>query len=399
LLKLIFHDRPFKVENADLVGVFGDPNILNAKISVIQDVYRIFRAKKLATLPIPDNMICPLSKHLFYHPVSASDGNTYELEEILRFIQLHGDRAWPASPGPSGSLPLPNATLVHNLNLRSEVYQFRQDHGLWQARMVEIPVANQPEATAAPARAARAPPAPRQTFQPQVSIADIMRMTPAPRLPELFKLDGFLNTITMAGLNLLLQHLTTTNGDFAHNTSKGTMIVWVVADQRALSMDFIVPFIDSSDWLGCIEKAGLNLILRTLGLQSGNQDEGKDSKIRRVLNTLPLKITVQDRYGSHVVEVKRSDSVQKFYADTLIARSMLKIDGTPLVYLNGPLSFYAIRHGSVIQNQIRAEVQPPPVVLPAAAAAASSGYNPNLDCLNNICIFVVRMYFANNAKI
>jgi hypothetical protein len=187
--------------------------------------------------------------------------------------------------------------------------------------------------------------------------------------------------------------------DFMRSLSKGSMIAQVMEVNQIHVLDQLVNLIDCSVLLSTIQIAGLNLILRTLGLPFGNQDEGKDSKIRRVLNTLPLKITVQDRYGSHVVEVKRSDSVQKFYADTLIARSMLKIDGTPLVYLNGPLSFYAIRHGSVIQNQIRAEVQPPPVVLPAAAAAASSGYNPNLDCLNNICIFVVRMYFANNAKI
>ena len=84
-------------------------------------------------------------------------------------------------------------------------------------------------------------------------MAAISQMRPFPTLPEIFKLDGFLDTITMAGLNMLLRYLTGDDRDFSSNTSKGTMIGWVIADQGDLRADLSMPFIDNVVFLDHIE--------------------------------------------------------------------------------------------------------------------------------------------------
>ena len=356
MLKLIFHSCTFKVENE---------RILNAKVNTIQIAFKKYLAAKHARVAAltPKRMTCPISLSLFENPVVASDGNTYEYYSIHRVLNHQRDARFPMT-GPLG-VPLLNKTLVANLSMRSEVMEFRELHKLAVPQVLAIPAQHVGVHTPAPV-----PQALRQGFQPQTPLSQIFQMV-NPSLPEMFKIDGFLNTITMAGLNLLLQHVTSTTRDFLPGNNKGELIGWALADGTELTMAFMVPFVDNSAWLGCVQIAGLNVLLRSLELTRGNQDESKDSKIYRIRNTLPLKITIEDRYGSHEMVVKRSDTVQKLYAETLLARSMLKIDGTPIAYMYAPLSHCSIKYGSVIENQIRAEVLPP--------AVAASGSNDIQD--------------------
>jgi hypothetical protein len=38
--------------------------------------------------PVPDIFLCPISQQIMYNPVTATDGNTYEKEEIERIIKF-----------------------------------------------------------------------------------------------------------------------------------------------------------------------------------------------------------------------------------------------------------------------------------------------------------------------
>ena len=37
---------------------------------------------------IENDLCCPISLHIFYHPVIASDGNTYEYQIIKKLLTL-----------------------------------------------------------------------------------------------------------------------------------------------------------------------------------------------------------------------------------------------------------------------------------------------------------------------
>jgi hypothetical protein len=210
LLKLIFHDRTFKADDEanSQQRLFGDPNILGSYATKIQSALRSYLQAKHARVAAltPKRMTCPITLSLLENPVVASDGNTYEYDCINRL--LTSVARFPTT-GPLG-VPLLNKSLVANLSMRSEVMEFRELHKLVIPKVLAIPALQGPVHAPAP----RAPPAPRQYFQPQVSMAAISQMRPFPTLSELFKIDGFLDCITMAGLNMLLRYLT--GDDRAH---------------------------------------------------------------------------------------------------------------------------------------------------------------------------------------
>ena len=93
----------------------------------IQKAIKEFLRKKHENLDLvtPSNFKCPITLELFEHPVVASDGNTYEYTAILRILRQHTMKS------PLTGQRLESKTLVPNLNLRSEVMEFRQHRRLW----------------------------------------------------------------------------------------------------------------------------------------------------------------------------------------------------------------------------------------------------------------------------
>jgi hypothetical protein len=193
LLKLIFHDRTFKAgdDANSQQSLFGDDDansqqlLLGSYATKIQSALRSYLQAKHARVAAltPKRMTCPITLSLLENPVVASDGNTYEYDCINRL--LTSVARFPTT-GPLG-VPLLNKSLVANLSMRSEVMEFRELHKLVIPKVLAIPALQGPVHAPAP----RAPPAPRQYFQPQVSMAAISQMRPFPTLSELFKIDGF----------------------------------------------------------------------------------------------------------------------------------------------------------------------------------------------------------------
>ena len=220
-----------------------------------------------------------------------------------------------------------------------------------------------PIAAPAPKPKAKANPTPRAAptqFQPQTSLSTLSRTRP--NLTQLFQTDGFLNTMTMDGMNVLLQKLTGNfDEDFMRNRCKGTMIAKVMEVNQINVLDQLVPLIDSLALLSTIQNAGLDLILRCLGLSNAGD---KDAKIRTILRFLPLNIYVQDVHGSHGMIVQRNHTGTQFAAEVLMSSSTLKV-GDDVMQLMHSLGMYNIQSGTVITNENL------PLLMPQAAASST----------------------------
>ena len=123
----------------------------------IQKAIREFLRKKHEKVVIPQNFKCPITMDLFRNPVVTSDGHTYEYGEILKVINT-------TMRSPMTGQTLPNKNIVPNLNLRSEVMEFRQQNKFHVP--TELPVIRQEVSTSpsgfaptqlAPRRARTAP--------------------------------------------------------------------------------------------------------------------------------------------------------------------------------------------------------------------------------------------------
>ena len=96
---------------------------LGCMVKKIQRAIKTFLRKKHENLVIPMNYKCPITLELFVDPVVAQDGNTYEHEAILRVLAT-------TMKSPLTGQRFANKTLVSNLNLRSEIMEFRQRNKL-----------------------------------------------------------------------------------------------------------------------------------------------------------------------------------------------------------------------------------------------------------------------------
>ena len=101
---------------------------------------------KETALAHPKHMLCPLSCGLFQDPVVAMDGVTYEHRDIRHYFENKPDSG--PFMGPVGR-EMPSKYLVPNLNLRSEVIEYRIANQLpqlwcvpWQPR--KAPARQQP---------------------------------------------------------------------------------------------------------------------------------------------------------------------------------------------------------------------------------------------------------------
>jgi hypothetical protein len=287
---------------------------------------------------------CPISRELFKVPVLCiADSITYDFTSFQSLLSSQYQR------GATG-ISIGGSQCTLNRALFSQVNAYREENGLETFSVPPVLLAGIWPARATPAaqpRQTRAPPAPRATYQPQTSISDIMAFPNRPTLTQLFQTDGFLNTMTIDGMNVLMQKITGNfELDFMRNLSKGSMIAQVMEVNQIHVLDQLVPLIDCSVLLSTIQIAGLDLILRCLGVSHAGD---KDAKIRVILRFLPLSITVQDVHGEHSMTVQRKSTVTEFAADVLMARSHL-LAGTNVMQLSDCLSMHDLRSGTVIRN-------------------------------------------------
>jgi hypothetical protein len=83
---------------------------------------------------IPVKYCCPISQIIMYDPVITSDGHTYERECIMEWLKTH-------NTSPKTGLVLPNKTLTHNHDKRSDIAEFLQHHPELDEQEVYLPQA------------------------------------------------------------------------------------------------------------------------------------------------------------------------------------------------------------------------------------------------------------------
>ena len=101
------------------------------------------------------------------------------------------------------------------------------------------------------------------------------------------------------------------------------------------------------------------MLLRCLGQAIGNTDEGKPSKIQRILMKLPLKLTINDNMGNFELITTRSNTTQYLYSMISHKRSLLHFGSTAIPLAAGfdNVGNYGVRYGSVLDNRIRHQFQ------------------------------------------
>ena len=107
-----------------------------AVTTIIQRAVRAWLARKHAGIHFPDDLRCPLSLSLFWQPVCASDGVTYEMSWIQRFINQQN--RWPCR-GPSG-IEMPGPNLVVSRSVYNATDHFRTQHRMAAMRHFDVPV-------------------------------------------------------------------------------------------------------------------------------------------------------------------------------------------------------------------------------------------------------------------
>jgi hypothetical protein len=187
-----------------------DPNVHCMNIT---QAMRSFHVRKnaerfevLSQSPEMAHLRCPISMALMDLPVVTAGGHTYD------FASYKSLRSSAYQRGVDG-LDLSGAQCNLNRALWLMVNAFKEEYGLATTPVPPELLQGSWPPRVAGAPKAKARPAPAR-FQPQVSMAAISQMRPFPTLSELFKIDGFLDCITMAGLNMLLRYLT--GDDRAH---------------------------------------------------------------------------------------------------------------------------------------------------------------------------------------
>jgi hypothetical protein len=74
------------------------------------------------TIPIPEHFICPISGEIFIDPVFASDGQTYEREDIAKWIRQNGYNA----TSPLTGIKLRSTVLTPNHSMKSQIAAWQQ---------------------------------------------------------------------------------------------------------------------------------------------------------------------------------------------------------------------------------------------------------------------------------
>ena len=115
----------------------------------IQNALRFFLRRKHANLDMPEHLTCPIRLHVFYQPVVASDGATYEYASICR--QFANIQRFPGGRGFTGEA-FRNKFLTKNLAMAAQCAEFRDAHRMAEIKHFDINA----KYLAAPAQAAAA---------------------------------------------------------------------------------------------------------------------------------------------------------------------------------------------------------------------------------------------------
>jgi len=242
-------------------------------IKKIQKAIKEFLRKKRENLDLvtPSNFKCPITLELFEHPVVASDGNTYEYDSIMHIIQS-------TRRSPLTGQRLANENLVPNLNLRSEVMEFRQHHKLRIPTNFYI-VNSAPTSTSA-------------HWAPTRNLHSIPVGT---TIDELFKIDGFLNEIRKPGLGMLARLVNPGLWALISDESPKPNLIQRITNRDSdfddtAFKEIVTKLLDAENGiLPHMTNAALDRLLRSMGIENkGNQMH----KIKSVKYNLPITLFI-----------------------------------------------------------------------------------------------------------
>ena len=116
LINIIF--TPFENNsqepNLEDTDILDDEEHQNQYKGKIEKINELVDSKKIA---IPVNFVCPISKSIFYNPVTLSDGHTYEKMHILEWIKYN-------NKSPMTNKNLINKNISPNILIRSMVREW-----------------------------------------------------------------------------------------------------------------------------------------------------------------------------------------------------------------------------------------------------------------------------------
>ncbi len=277
--------------------------------TVIQKAVRNFLKKKHENLVIPRNFACPVTMDLFENPVVAADGNTYEYKAILEVINT-------TMKSPITGQRFQSKNLVPNLNLRSEVMEFRAQKKLKIPTNFHI---IQQVAAPAPAPA----PAP---WVPTTTVYRIMRQWPPMPLGDLFKTDGFLDEIRKPGLSMLLNKLSQAlprpipAGALSKQEFIERILTCITVTTVGIT-DAATCLLDDPDFIKHLTNSALDCVLRSFGLQNtGNQVH----KAKSVQMNLPITLNIQDDNDQFPLTVTRKMTTEQAFGQTGFKKFVFK---------------------------------------------------------------------------
>ena len=309
--------------------------IIKFKAKTIQKAIKEFLQKKHENLDLvtPSNFKCPITLELFEHPVVASDGNTYEYDSILRIINT-------TRQSPLTGQRLDSKTLVPNLNLRSEVMEFRQHHKLKIPANFYI-VNSAPTLSSAP-------------WTPTRSLHSIPDRT---TFDELFKIDGFLNEIRKPGLCLLAQMVNPDIWTISVENSKPNLIHRIMNRDPDINdtgfKEIVTKLLDVENGiLPHMLNAALDRLLRSMGVENkGNQMH----KIKSVKYNLPITLNINLDGDQYPLTVTRKMTTEQVFGMVNFKKYIIKHDD--YVYIaricidtgtHQKLSDYDMKHCDII---------------------------------------------------
>ena len=323
--------------------------LVDAFATKIQSAWRKHHSARLTAIDamMPDRMKCPITKCMMTTPAIASDGVTYEYRTIEEFLR---GKSCPCK-GPMG-IAMPSAALVLNRALIEEINDFCVEHHLKQEKVECIPAPPMaPTSTFTPA--------PRATTALTTTVDYIMQpnYVPAFTLGELFTKDGFLHEIRKPGLCLILEKLRLTYLG-GPSLTKPT-IIWHILQRFPTDpavINEIVLMLDNPDFIKHLTVAALDCVLYSLGCRATGNHQHKVNVVHR---HLPLTVTIKHEYGAFPLTITRSDTTQSIYARAAQHLFLLKL-GDEVMIMDGTLSNYTIKDGTVIENRPRHQFRQQP---------------------------------------
>jgi len=435
LLKLIFHDRTFKVEiTAEVAVLAGDAEIEAIVIASMTDytkfmlglrhvssaldmprkypkelssdpstyatkinmAVRDFLVRKHTLLQIPPQYKCPITLELMRQPVVLSDGNTYDLDAARIFLATIV--SFPAR-GPLGT-PLPNNQIIDNLSIRSSIYEFREVHKLPEPVMIAVSPLVQPALY--PLAAVAVPQVP--AFTPLYHLLREPRMdngVPHRFVGNSFEAlvcDTFLNVGLRKGglllmVNSMVDSLHLANHTIPHvdSQSKGGLIILCkrYAPQILAGNLLVDLWVRSTPWLDFLTSDGLTFLNHfLLDSYDSSHAPNRDASVRHKRSYFdqhyPIEVTLNSFQGNpQVMVIKKCWSIARVQAEYFNCLFRLPVDITYNAQLTLADHSLPVDHGSALTIHPRLPARLPSVEdLPAALRIQIKGLTGGLDFMH-----------------